>query len=98
MDRPAAHGLKDGVAGFLQPQPAFGQVAVVADQRDRVRVAQEVRRVQQVNVQRVAGDPFAAIQQPAQRRDAVVDTDRAGVLDCLPGTGLVGDGADAADA
>ena len=67
VDGPAADQFEDGVAGLLQLQAAFHDVAVIARQRDGVRVAEEVGGVQQVDVQGVAGDPLAAVQQPAQR-------------------------------
>ncbi len=43
--------------------------------RDGVRVAEEVRGVQQVDVQRVALDPLAAVEQPPQRAQLAVDPD-----------------------
>ena len=97
VDRPAADRLEDRVAGFLQAEPSLDQVAVVAGQGDHVRVAEEVGRVQHIDVQGVAGDPLTAVQQPSQRRDGVAGGDIAGVLDRVPGTGLVGHWADAAD-
>src|SRR5690348_5321216 len=56
--------------------------------------AQEVGGVEQVDVQRVALDPLAAVEQPAQRQDLVGHGDAAGVLDRPARAGLVGHRAD----
>ena len=50
------------------------------------------------DVQRVALDPLAAIQQPAQRPDLAADRDAERVLHRVHRAHLVGDRADAADA
>ena len=55
---------------FFSASPRAHGVAVVARHLDGAVVAEEIRRVQHVDVQRVALDPFAAIEQPAQRRAA----------------------------
>ena len=65
---------------------------------DRAVVAEEVGRVQHVDVQRVALDPFAAIEQPAQRAERPVDVMPQRVLHRVDGAHLIGDRADAADA
>ena len=98
MDGPAAHELQDCVAGLLQLQAALDDVAVVAGEGDRVGVAEEVGGVQQVDVQGVAGDPFPAVQQPAQVSQRRVEHGAAGLLDGVTCAGLVGDRADPADA
>ena len=54
------------VADLLQLEAALHDVGVVARHLDRALVAEEIGRVQHVDVQRVALDPFAAIEQPAQ--------------------------------
>jgi len=54
--------------------------------------------VQQVDVQGVAFDPFAAVEQPAQRMDFGSDLDAKRLLERVAGAHLVGDRADAADA
>ena len=43
-----------------------GQPAVIPGHRDAALVAQEVGRVQEVDVERVALDPFAAVEQPPE--------------------------------
>src|SRR5215469_15353765 len=97
VDRAPADCLENGIAGLLQPQPALDDGAVVSGQRDHIRIAEKVRRVQQINVQGVAGDPLAAVEQPTQRSDRLVYVNSADGLDRLPGAGLVGDRAYAAD-
>src|SRR5215469_3144318 len=64
---------------------------------DTAVVAEKVRRVQEVDVQRVAFDPFPAVEQPPKRRYRRGYARLAGVLDRLTGAHLVGDRADAAD-
>ena len=64
-----------------------------------VGVAEEIRRVQQIDVQRVTVDPFPAIQQPSQRAmssgSTVIPQASSIALQALT---LIGDGTDAADA
>ena len=50
------------------------------------------------NVQRVALDPFAAIEQPAQGADRLADLDAEHILDRVHAAHLVSDRADPADA
>ena len=63
MDRPAAQHLKDFVADLLHPQALDDDLAVIGGQADAALVAQEIGGVQQVDVQRVALDPLAAVEQ-----------------------------------
>ena len=98
VDRAAAEHVQDVVAHLLELQPALDDVAVIPGQLDRALVAEKVGRVEQVDVQHVALDPLAAVEQAAQRPHLRVDGDPAGVLDRLAGTHLVGDRADPADA
>ncbi len=69
-----------------------------AGQTDHVVFAKEVRRVQHVDVQRLALDPFAAVQQAAKGCHLSVDENATRVLDGPAGTHLVGDRTDPADA
>ena len=68
MDRPAADQFHDRVPGLLQLQPPRDQpgAAAVPGEVERAGVAEEVGRVQQVDVQRVAFDPLAAVEQTPQ--------------------------------
>ena len=54
--------------------------------------------MQHHDMQRMALDPFAAIDQPPQRPQLPVDLDAEGVLDRMHRAHLIGDRADAADA
>ena len=67
MDLAAAEQVHDLVPGLLQAQSALDLRGMVLGHADGVLIAEEVGRVQQVNVQRMALDPFAAVQQPPQR-------------------------------
>ncbi len=66
MDLAPAEQRHDLVAGLLEREPAAHHVAVVARHVDGAVIAEEIRRMQHIDVQRVALDPFAAIEQPAQ--------------------------------
>ena len=66
-------------------------------QVERARVAEEVGQVEQVDVEGVALDPLAAVEQPSQCPDRRVDLDAEGVLERVDRGHLVGDRADPAD-
>jgi hypothetical protein len=98
MDRAPAGDREDLVADLLQAQSAFDDRPVELRELDGARQAEEVRGVEQVNVERVALDPLPAIQQPAQRAHLRIDVDAEQVLEGVDRGQLVGDRADAADA
>ena len=100
MDRPAADQFHDRVSGLLQRQPTLDQSASAAlpCEVERAGVAEEVGRVQQVDVQRVTFDPLSAVEQPAKIGDRSGDLDPAGRLDRQACAHLVGHRADPADA
>src|SRR5271166_2888496 len=77
---------------------ALHRVAMIARHRDRIRITEEVWSMQHHNVQRVALDPFAAIEQSAQRADRRVDLDAERVLDGVHAAHLVGDRTDPTNA
>ena len=79
-------------------QSALNQRGMVGGHVDRALVAKEIGCVQEVEVQRMALDPFAAVHQAAQLADRSVDRDPARLLHREAGARLVGDRADAADA
>src|SRR6516164_6391814 len=85
------------VAGLLERQRALHRNAMMACHCNRIRIAEEVWRMQHHNVQRMALDPFATIEQPAQRADRFVDLDAERILDRVYPAHLVGDRADPAD-
>ncbi len=98
VDRPAADDAQQLVARLLHVQTALDDAAMVAGHLDRAVVPEEVGRVQHVDVQRVALDPLAAVQEPAQQPDRLGNRHAAGVLHRRDRAHLVGDRADPADA
>ncbi|MCR6630645.1 MAG: hypothetical protein NVV74_11675 [Magnetospirillum sp.] len=94
----AAHRLDDVVAQLLQPQRLFHQRPVHLGQFQRIGEAEEIGGVQHVDVQGVAFQPLAAIDQPAQVADGLGHGDAQDGLHGLGRPHHVGDGADAADA
>ncbi len=98
VDGSPADQLDQLVAGLLEGQPGLDRRTVVLGQLERAGVAQEVGQVEEVDVQRVALDPLAAVHQPAQRADLRVDFDPQAVLEGMDRGHLVGDRADPADA
>ncbi len=67
VDRTTAEQFHDRVAGLFKAQAAFDVVAPGAGQVDHAVGAEEVGRMQQVDVHGLALDPLPAVQQPAQR-------------------------------
>ncbi len=98
MDRAAADQFEQFVADLLQLQPSLDRRTVEGGQIDDAVDAEEVGGVEQVDVQRVALDPLAAVEQPPQLGDVAGDLDTARLLDRQARRHLVGDRADAADA
>jgi hypothetical protein len=98
MDLAAADDDHQLVAGLLQRQAALNGVRVLARHLDRPAVAEEVGRVQHVDVQRVALDPLPAVEKPAQDPDRLAHLDPAEILHRVDRAHLVRDRADAADA
>jgi hypothetical protein len=98
MDLAAAEERHDLVAGLLQPEPAAHGLAMIARHVDGALVAQEVGRVQHDDVQRVALDPFTAIEEAPQVAQLAGDGDPERALHGVHRAHLIGDRADAADA
>jgi hypothetical protein len=65
MDLASAQSPHQLIAGLLQRQAAADDIAMVARHLDGVGKAEEIGRMQHHHVQRMALDPFAAIDQPA---------------------------------
>ena len=97
MDLAAADERHQLVAGLLQRQSAFDRMRCVACQLDGPRIAEEVRCVEHVDVERVALDPLAAVEQSAQVADRLGHLDAAQVLERVDRARLVRDRTDAAD-
>ena len=98
MDLPSAQQLDNAVADFLQPQRPLHYLPMIARHGDHVLTAQKVRRVQHVDVQGVALDPFSAVEQAAQQANAGVDANAQRALDGVNRAHLIRDRTDAADA
>ena len=98
MDLAAADDDHQLVPGLLQGQAALDDVGVIARHLDRSVVAEEVGRVEHVDVERVALDPLAAVEEPPQEPDRLAHLDPADVLHRVDRAHLVRDRADAADA
>ena len=82
---------------FFSSQRPLRRLGVVAGHREGALVAEEVGRVEHEDVQRVALDPLAAVEQPAQRAELPRRPRRRGASSAWHGAHLVGDRADAAD-
>ncbi len=98
VDRPAAQRRDQLVADPLDREALLDDLAVVGGHGERGRVAEEVRGMEQVHVERVALDPLAAVQEPPEGADRRVDRDPVQVLEGVDRRHLVRDRADAADA
>ena len=83
---------------FFSCERLRDELGMVARELDRALVAEEVGRVEHEDVQRVALDPLAAVEEPPQRAQLAADLDAADLLHRVHGAHLVRDRADAADA
>ena len=97
MDRPAADRPQEVVPGRLDLQAALDDLAVVARHRPGRLEAEEVRGVQEEDMQGVRLDPLPAVHEPPQHPDPLVDLDLERVLHRVEGARHVGDRTDAAD-
>ncbi len=97
MYRPAPDDRHESVSGLLQPQAAFDEFTVLAGHLDGSGIAQEVRRVQEEDVQRMAFDPLAAVEQATQLAYLLRNADPAGGFDRLARAELIGHRTDPAD-
>jgi hypothetical protein len=98
VHRAPAELRDDRVAGFFDPKPALDRGALLIGERDEALASEEVRRCEQVNVQRVALDPLAAVVEAPERANGRMDLDAEDPLERMNRAHLVGDGTDAADA
>ena len=98
VDLAPADDAHQRVARLLELQRALDDPAVIARHRERAVVAEVVGAVQEEDVQGVALDPLAAVQEPAQRAHRLGHLDAADVLHRRDRAHLVGHRADPADA
>ena len=83
---------------FFSCEAALDGRGLVARELDGAVVAEEVGCVEHVDVERVALDPLAAVEEPAERPQRLGQLDAADVLHRVHRARLVRDRADAADA
>ena len=98
VDLAAADQREHLVARLLQRQPPLDGRRLVPGELDGAVVAEEVGRVEHVDVERVALDPLSAVEDAAERPERPGQLDAADVLDRVDRARLVRDRADAADA
>ena len=91
-------GVISALPTFFSARPPRTASPCFAGHLDAVLEAQEIRRMQHHHVQRMALDPFAAIEQPAQRPQLAADGDAECVLHRMHRAHLIRDRTDAADA
>ena len=97
MDLPSPDAGHQVVPQLLQGQSALDDLRMGLGHLQRVVVAQKIRGVQQIDVQRVAFDPLPAVQQPAQIPQWSVHRDAGQPLHRMRGAHLIGHRTDAAD-
>src|SRR5580704_9007281 len=97
MDRAAAEHLQKFIAMLFDSQASLELVTTALDQLQSAIASEEVGGMQKMNVQPVAFDPFAAIQQSSQATDFRQDGDFQRSLQGMHATHLVGDRPKAAN-
>ena len=98
VDLAAADERHQRVAGFLQREAPLDRLRGIARELDRAGVPEEVGCVKHVDVQRMALDPLAAVQEAAQHANRLGDLHAAQTLDRVDRARLIRDRADPADA
>src|SRR5208337_3415044 len=98
MSGAATQNLQQSVADLLQAQSSLDLLGVVSRHGDGALVPQEIRRVQKVDVQGVALNPFATIEQAAQGTNLRRRSNSQGGFNGVHRAHLVCHRADAADA
>ena len=99
MDGPAAEHFQQLIAVLLQPQAAFDLVGMIAwPSPARSRSPRKSGACSKMDVQGVAFDPFAAVEQPPQPANLGRRLARPGPLPGVDRAHLIGHRADAADA
>jgi hypothetical protein len=98
MDLAATEEGHQRVADLLERETALDRFWVVLRHLDRVRVAEEIGGVKEVDVENVALDPLPAVEKPSELADRSVDLHPQGPFHRVARAHLVGDWADPADA
>ena len=97
VDGPTAELGDEVVPQLLQAQQRCDPIRMVPCDVDARRVAEEVGSVQEGDVEDMALDPLAAVEEAAELAHHGIDLEPERLLDRVDGTHLVGDRADAAD-
>ncbi len=98
MDLAATHQANQIVADSLQPERLLDRGAVILRHLYHVLEAEEIRCMQHVDVERVALNPLAAVEEAPQQPGGRIHCDAHRPLQRVDRAHLVSDGADAADA
>lgn len=98
MDGATSEDFEDSVAGLFEFESTFDFVGEFFGKFDRAVAIEEIRGMEQVDVQHVAFDPFSAVDDSPQQSDLFGDLDIEDRLEGLDGGHLVSDRADTADA
>ncbi len=98
MNFAAAHQGHDPVAGLFQAQALLHDRLMVTCHRDGVGIAKEIRRMQHIHVERVALNPFSAVEQTSQQPHGRINFNAESTLDGVYSTHLIRNGADSANA
>ena len=88
----------DVVADLLEAQTSLHQLGVVLGHLHRILIAEKVGGVQHEQMEGVALDPLATVDESAQQIQGAGDLHSAGVLHSLGSAQQIGDRADPADA
>jgi hypothetical protein len=97
MYRTAAEEADKFIAQALETQTAPHRLRVFLGHADHTVEAEKIRCGEQMNMQRMALQPLAAVEHPSHVPYPAAGVDAEGVLQRLRGSHLVGDRADAAD-
>jgi hypothetical protein len=97
VDLAAPEDRHERIADLLELEAVLHRLRVLLGEGDGVGEAEEIRRVEEIDVERVALDPLPAVQEPAELPQLPVDGDAERPLHGVAGAHLVGDRADAAD-
>ena len=95
MDLASAKQLHNPIANLLQPECLFHHGSVISRHGDHVLVAQEIGRVQHVDMQGMTLDPLATVKETTKQPDRRVDPDSQSPLDRVHCAHLVSDRTDA---
>ena len=75
MDLASAEQLHNPIANLFQPERLFDHGSVISRHGDHVLVAEEIGRVQHVDMQGMTLDPLAAVKETTKQANRRVDPD-----------------------